>query len=138
MGDTIKDDHENAPPGIRKRKSDHLELCASGEVDFRDKTALFEEVQLVHDSLPDRHYDDIDLSTKLLGKTLKAPVVISGMTGGTEEAAQVNRDLARVAETLGIGFGLGSQRAMVIDPTLTATFAVREHAPNAPIMGNLG
>src|SRR6185295_17155301 len=100
-------DSENAPSGIRKRKSDHLELCASGEVEFRRKTTLLEEVELVHDALPDRHFDDVDLTTQLLGKTLKAPVVISGMTGGTEEAAQINRDLARAADTLGLGFGLG-------------------------------
>src|SRR5258707_13207894 len=105
----MSDSPENAPPGIQRRKADHLALCASGEVEFRDKGTLLDEVQLVHDALPDRRYDQIDLSTKLLGKTLKAPVVISAMTGGTDEAQQINRDLARVAETLGLGFGLGSQ-----------------------------
>jgi isopentenyl-diphosphate delta-isomerase len=128
----------NEPPAIAKRKSDHLALCASGEVDFRDKGTLLDEVQLVHDALPDRHFDDIDLTTQLLGKRLKAPVVISGMTGGTAEAASINRDLARAAETLGIGFGLGSQRAMVIAPDLTWTYRVRDVAPSALIFGNLG
>jgi isopentenyl-diphosphate delta-isomerase len=128
----------NAPPAISKRKSDHLALCASGEVDFRDKGTLLDEVQLVHDALPDRHFDDVDLTTPLLGKKLKAPVVISGMTGGTPEAAQINSDLARAAEQLGIGFGLGSQRAMVIAPDLAWTYRVRDVAPNALVMGNLG
>ena len=107
----MADDSHNNSPGIQKRKSDHLALCASGEVEFRNKGTLLDEVALVHDALPDRHYDDIDLTTTLLGKKLRAPVVISGMTGGTPEAAQVNKDLARAADVLGLGFGLGSQRA---------------------------
>ena len=109
------DGSENAPTGIKKRKADHIALCASGEVEFRDKGTLLDEVMLVHDALPDRHFDEIDLTTHLLGKKLKAPVVISGMTGGTEEAAAINKDLARAAEKLGLGFGLGSQREMALE-----------------------
>jgi isopentenyl-diphosphate delta-isomerase len=134
----MSDGPHNAPPAIARRKADHLALCASGEVEFRDKGTLLDEVQLVHDALPDRHFDEIDLTTTLLGKTLKAPVVISGMTGGTDEAAQLNRDLARAADRLGLGFGLGSQRAMVIAPDLTWTYRVRDVAPNALILGPLG
>ena len=134
----MSDGQENAPKGIRLRKADHIALCASGEAEFRNKGPLFDEVQLVHDALPDRHFDDIDLTTKLLGKTLKAPIVISAMTGGTEEAQQINHDLARAAETLGLGFGLGSQRAMLVDPTLISTYRVREHAPTALVLGNIG
>jgi isopentenyl-diphosphate Delta-isomerase len=134
----MAENSHNAPPAIARRKSDHLALCASGEVDFRDKGTLLDEVQLVHDALPDRHFDDVDLTTTLLGKKLRAPVVISGMTGGTAEASAINRDLARAAETLGIGFGLGSQRAMVIAPELTSTYRVRDVAPSALVLGNLG
>jgi isopentenyl-diphosphate Delta-isomerase len=134
----MSDSPENAPPGIKKRKADHIALCASGEVEFRNKGTLLDEVQLVHDALPDRHFDEVDLTTSLLGKSLKAPVVISGMTGGTEEAAAINRDLAKAAEKLGLGFGLGSQRAMVISPDLTWTYKVRDVAPTALVMGNLG
>ena len=129
---------ENGAAGIRRRKADHLALCASGEVDFREVTTLLEEVALVHHALPDRHADDVDLSTPLLGKVLRAPVVVSGMTGGTAEARLINRDLARAAARLGLGFGLGSQRAMVIDPSLAATFSVRDVAPDVLLLGNLG
>jgi isopentenyl-diphosphate Delta-isomerase len=134
----MSDSPENAPPGIKRRKADHIALCASGEVEFRAKGTLLDEVQLVHDALPERHYDEVDLATSLLGKTLRAPVVISAMTGGTEEAAAINRDLARAAEKLGLGFGLGSQRAMVIAPDLTWTYRVRDVAPTALVLGNLG
>ncbi len=129
---------QNAASDIQARKADHLNLCASGEVEFRDKTTLLEEVEFVHDALPDRDISELDLSTPLLGKTLRAPLVISSMTGGTHEAAQLNRDLARAAQQLGIGFGLGSQRAMVLHPELASTYQVRDVAPTALVFGNLG
>ncbi len=125
-------------PLISQRKSEHIALCASGDVEFRNKGTLLDQVQLVHQAIPERHYDELDLSTPLLGKVLKAPIVISAMTGGTDEAQDINRDLARAAETLGLGFGLGSQRAMLVRPETTRTFQVREFAPTALVLGNLG
>lgn len=132
------DPEQAQQPLISQRKSDHIALCASGEVDFRDKGTLLDQVQLVHQAIPEHHYDEIDLATPLLGKVLKAPLVISAMTGGTDEAQAINRDLARAAETLGLGFGLGSQRAMLVRPETTRTFLVREHAPTTLVLGNLG
>ena len=70
--------------------------------------------------------------------SLAAPFVITGMTGGTKSAFKVNRDLARLAEEEGIAFGVGSQRAMQKRPTSAWTYAVREHAPSAVILANIG
>jgi isopentenyl-diphosphate delta-isomerase len=123
---------------ISQRKSDHLALCASGEVEFRAKGTLLDQVQLVHDALPDRHVDEVDLTTQVFGKRLRAPIMISAMTGGTDEAQELNRDLARAAEQLGLGFGLGSQRAMVLRPETARTYQVRDVAPNMLLLGNLG
>ena len=97
---------------IGQRKADHLALCATDEVAFRDKTTLFEQVRFVHDALPDLDANELDTSCTLLGKRLRAPLVIAAMTGGTDEAARINRELASIAEEHGLGFGLGSQRAM--------------------------
>jgi len=123
---------------ISQRKKDHLALCAGDNVSFREKTTLFEQIELVHNALPELHADAVDSSVELLGKRLSAPIVVAAMTGGTDEAAQINQDLARAADTLGLGFGLGSQRAMFVRPHTAWTFKVREHAPNVLLLGNLG
>jgi len=74
----------------------------------------------------------------VLGKTLRAPLLIAGMTGGTKDAGRINRELAGIAEELGYAFGLGSQRAMLKNPSLTETFLVRDVAPTALLLGNIG
>jgi isopentenyl-diphosphate delta-isomerase len=74
----------------------------------------------------------------VLGKTLRAPIVIAAMTGGTEEAARVNRELSSIAEERGYGFGLGSQRAMHMRSETVPTYAVRDGAPTTLVLGNIG
>jgi isopentenyl-diphosphate Delta-isomerase len=123
---------------IGQRKADHLALCATDAVAFRNATNLLEQVRFVHDALPELDADAIDLGTVVLGKPLRAPILIAAMTGGTEEAARVNRELAAVAEERGYGFGLGSQRAMHLRAEAAATYAVREHAPTTLVLGNVG
>ena len=63
-------------PDIKSRKADHLELCASGEVEFREASTLLECVRLVHQALPELAADDIDLSATIAGRKLAAPVVV--------------------------------------------------------------
>jgi isopentenyl-diphosphate delta-isomerase len=123
---------------LQRRKEDHLDLCATDAVAFRERTTLFEDVRLVHQSLPELHADEVDTSTKLLGKRLRAPIVIASMTGGTERAAQINRELAAIAEARGYAFGLGSQRAMVRRPDTAWTYQIREAAPTTLVFGNVG
>jgi isopentenyl-diphosphate delta-isomerase len=124
--------------GIGQRKSDHLAICAEQPVGFRGVSTLLECVRLVHDALPDLKVEDVDTSTVLLGKRLRAPIVIASMTGGTEEAGRVNRELASIAEERGLGLGLGSQRAMHLRPEAGSTYAVRSLAPTALLLGNVG
>jgi isopentenyl-diphosphate delta-isomerase len=126
----------NSP--IQRRKDDHLDLCATDDVAFKGTTTLLECVQLMHQSLPDLDVDQIDTGVTLLGKSLRLPIVIAAMTGGTERAAEVNRDLASIAEARGLGFGLGSQRAMQRQPNTAWTYQVREWAPKTLILGNVG
>jgi len=121
-----------------RRKDAHLDLCAEGDVEPRENDTLLSCAHLVHCAMPELALEDVDLSTPFLGKRLKAPLLITGMTGGTDRARQVNRDLAAVAEQFGLAFGVGSQRAMSEDPARAETFQVREVAPTAAVLGNVG
>jgi isopentenyl-diphosphate Delta-isomerase len=122
---------------IAQRKTDHLQIARSGAGACR-RSALFEHVHLIHSALPGLALEDIDLGTSLLGHRLAAPLLITGMTGGTREGRTINRALAAAAQSLGIGFGLGSQRPMLDEPALAATYEVRDVAPDILLLGNLG
>ncbi|MDX2051430.1 MAG: type 2 isopentenyl-diphosphate Delta-isomerase [Polyangiaceae bacterium] len=123
---------------ISNRKGDHIDLAVSGDVGFHKTTTLFECVRLVHNALPELAYDDVDLSTPVLGKRLTAPILIAAMTGGAERAESINLELAEIAEERGYAFGLGSQRAMLKNPSLKSTYAVRKVAPSILLLGNIG
>ena len=126
------------PPAIARRKADHLEVAASGAADFAERTTLLEHVHLVHQALPELAVDEIELGVELCGKRLRAPVMVTGMTGGTAGAAKINRDIARAAAAAGLAMGVGSQRAMAEHPDLTTTFQVKDLAPDLVLIGNLG
>jgi isopentenyl-diphosphate delta-isomerase len=123
---------------IGQRKADHISLCVEEDVGFRRASTLLECVHLVHDALPDMTLADVDLSVELFGKTLRAPIVIASMTGGTDEAGRINRELASIAEERGYAFGLGSQRAMHVRPGTGPSYRVREVMPGGLLLGNLG
>jgi isopentenyl-diphosphate delta-isomerase len=120
------------------RKDAHLDLCAADEVEPSANSTLLEHVHLMHCAMPEMSLDEVDLATPFWGKTLKAPLLVTGMTGGSDRARGVNRDLALVAERGGLAFGVGSQRAMAEHPELTSTFAVRDVAPTVLLLGNIG
>ena len=122
---------------IETRKSDHIRINLEEDVRSGLTTGL-ERLHFNHRALPEVDLDRIDPSVPLFGKTLRAPLLISAMTGGTEAAGRINRSLAEAAEAAGIAMGVGSQRAALEDPGLAATFQVRAAAPTALLFANLG
>ncbi len=121
-----------------QRKLDQLHICLREDVSFRELTTGLERYRFVHRALPEVNRDEIDLSTTLFGKGLQAPLVISAMTGGTEEAMGINLNLANAAQALGLAMGVGSQRAAIDDPRLAPTYRVRHVAPDILLFANLG
>lgn len=120
-----------------RRKDEHISICLQQDVAFR-KTNGFEHYDLVHQALPELNLADIDMSTTFLGKRFRLPFFIEALTGGSQKAGRINRNLARAAGQLGIGMGLGSQRAMLEHPAVTETYQVRKLAPEILLLGNIG
>lgn len=120
------------------RKADHIRIVLEEDVAGKGVSTGFERYCLEHCALPSVDLDGVDLSLTLWGKTLKAPWLISSMTGGTEAAQRINLHLAEVAQALGIAMGVGSQRAAIETPALAATYQVRSVAPDILLFANLG
>ncbi|RDE12932.1 MAG: type 2 isopentenyl-diphosphate Delta-isomerase [Candidatus Thorarchaeota archaeon] len=122
----------------KRRKLDHIEICLQEDVQSK-ASAMFDDIRLVHNALPEIDKDAIDLTTSLLGLKAGAPIVIAAMTGGHPDTYEVNRRLAEAAEELKLPIGVGSQRAAIEDTSLAYTFeVVREAAPSVPVIANIG
>jgi isopentenyl-diphosphate delta-isomerase len=123
----------------QKRKAEHIRICLDEKAQAKKATAGFEDITFIHRALPEVNKEEIDLSTKIFGHRFNAPIIVGAMTGGTPEAQKINANIAEAAERLGIGMGVGSQRAAIEAPELAKTYAeARKKAPNAFLIANIG
>ncbi len=122
---------------ISERKSDHIRINLENDVRSGVTTGL-EKYRFFHRALPEINLEDVDLSLEVFGKRLQAPILISSMTGGTQEAAKINQNLAVAAQEAGLAMGVGSQRAAIEQPQLASTFKLRKYAPKILLLANLG
>ena len=120
------------------RKVDHIRICLNEDVQARGISVGLEEWRFVHQAFPELDLSEVDLSQKLFGKTVHAPIIISSMTGGAEWGATINYTLAQAAQKNGLAMGVGSQRAAIESPELSYSYALREDAPDVPLFANLG
>jgi len=104
------------------RKYEHIDISLNKNVSSHHN--FWDDVKLKHNALPEINKNEVDLSTKLFGKKLHAPIIISAMTGGYTKAKKINENLANAAEKYQIGMGVGSQRAAIEKPDLEDTYSV--------------
>ncbi len=97
-----------------------------------------ENFRFIHEALPERDLSSIKLTRHFFNKELSIPLMISSMTGGTEESLPINRALAQAAQECGVALGLGSQRAMLEEPATAYTYKVRSYAPDILLFANIG
>jgi isopentenyl-diphosphate delta-isomerase len=121
-----------------RRKADHIRINLEEDVNFKRLTNGLEEYFFMHQALPELDLATVDTTARVLGKTLKTPLLISSMTGGTARAREINRTLAAGAQAVGMAMGLGSMRAGIEDPDLESTYQVRDVAPDILLFANLG
>ena len=128
----------NTDNSIQQRKADHLQICIDDNYSVEGTSAGWEQVRFLHRALPEIATTEIDLATNFLGSRLSLPLMISPMTGGSQDGYRLNRDLARAAQETGVAVGMGSMRILLNKPELFSHFALRKIAPDVPIIANIG
>jgi isopentenyl-diphosphate Delta-isomerase len=126
------------PGGMETRKRRHIDVCLSEAVDYQTVTTGLERYRLPYNALTQTDLGSVDLSAEFLGARLRAPVLIGAMTGGAELSGTINRNLAAAAQQLGVGMMLGSQRIMLDNRSASASFSIRDVAPDVVLIGNIG
>jgi isopentenyl-diphosphate delta-isomerase len=123
-------------PAVRDRKAEHIRLALDERMQLGANG--FDRLAFEHRALPEIDLGSIETTTSFIGRELQAPFVISCMTGGTAEATRINSNLARAAAARGIALGIGSQRRALEDPSVAASYRIRELAQGVPLLANLG
>jgi len=123
---------------VANRKVEHIRAIER-DADIERAQSGFDQIRLTHRALPEIDLDAVDTKTEFLGKPLALPLLISSMTGGSdEEIIRINRNLAEAAEEVGVALAVGSQRVMFADEKARESFELRKHAPTIPVLGNIG
>ncbi len=123
---------------INQRKTEHIRLCLTEQVEGVNKSTGLEGVSFIHNALPEINFADITLETEFLQKKLKAPFLVSSMTGGSALATEINLNLAVASEEKGWAIGLGSTRALLESRAHEDSFLIRKQAKTVPVIANLG
>ena len=121
----------------QKRKGEHVDVVLRKDVQYDFKSGL-DSVRFEHCALPDFDISATKVSREFLGRKLALPFIVAAITGGYSEAKKINSELALACEEKGCAFGLGSQRAMIEDPSLASTYCVKKEAPGVFLCGNIG
>jgi len=123
----------------RKRKEDHIRISLNHKIQAKKVTTGFEDIHLIHKALPEIDKQDINLCTTVFHHKFSAPLIVGAITGGTSKATKINATIAEAVEELGLGMGVGSQRAALEDKKLEKTFAItRKKAPTTFLIANIG
>ncbi len=120
---------------IRDRKADHIRICMNERV--APGYCYWDDIRFVHNALPEIDYDDIDMSCTLFGRKLIAPIMVTAITGGFSGAKKINSNIAEACAELGLGMGIGSERAGVSGVAAESYSVVKDF--DVPLMiGNIG
>ncbi|PSR21525.1 MAG: type 2 isopentenyl-diphosphate Delta-isomerase [Sulfobacillus acidophilus] len=119
-----------------QRKEEHIQAVQA----LPDQGGTgFEDVVLLPESASEVNFDEVSIDTNFLGHSLRSPVMINAMTGGTPLALQINQRLASFARHNGLAMAVGSETAALDDPAAMKSYAiVRETNPDGLVIANVG
>ncbi len=120
---------------IKDRKADHIRICKNERV--APGYCYWDDIRFIHNALPEIDMDDIDTSCDLFGKELDFPLIVTAITGGFPGAKKINANIAEACAELGIGMGVGSERAGVKGVSEDSYTVIKEY--DVPlVIGNIG
>ncbi len=123
---------QNEDPTASSRKQDHIDLAFASQTPHADERFYYEPL------FTGNHTDLHQLACQFAGHRLEAPIWISSMTGGTEKAGHINKNLAAACLEFGLGMGLGSCRSLLFSDDYLDDFNVRPYMGDQPLYANLG
>src|SRR5690554_4874741 len=116
------------------RKKDHINQAFQARVEKDEADQRFN-----YEPLLSAHLVENLTPFSFAGKTMRLPLWISSMTGGTPQAGVINHNLARACNEFGLGMGVGSCRALLEDKQHLDDFNLRPIIGEAsPFYANLG
>lgn len=118
---------------MMNRKDEHIKYALKYQSPYNS----FDEMELIHHSLPDYDLSEIDLHTHFAGRDFDYPFYINAMTGGSEKAKAVNRKLAQVAQATGLVMVTGSYSAALKNPQ-DDSYPSKKDYPDLLLATNLG
>jgi isopentenyl-diphosphate Delta-isomerase len=122
-----------------ERKALHLEICVRDELySVESGETGLDGVRFIHSAVPELRTDEIQTGTEFLNHTVRLPVFISSMTGGSDEGYRANKELAGAAQAAGIPVGMGSIRILFRKPEVIDHFRLKKYAPDVPVFANIG
>ena len=121
------------------RKDEHLSL-ATATYQRAHQHHYFDQVRLIHNALPEMAVKDVDHHVQLAdGLQLEWPFYLEAMTGGSNQAAKINRTLAQLASKHHLAMATGSLSVALKEPATRPSFTVvREENPDGIVLANLG
>lgn len=117
-----------------ERKNDHIKYALKYESPYNS----FDEIELIHTSIPKYNLDEIDLSTKFADYKFEYPFFINAITGGSQKGKEINQKLAKVANETGILFVTGSYSAKLKNPNDDSFEIVKRENKNLLLGTNIG
>lgn len=120
---------------IEGRKADHINITLNEDV--TPGYRYWDDIKLMHEALPELDYDDIDTSSVVLGKRLEFPFIVNAITGGFDGATAINENIARACSEVGVGMGVGSQRAAA-EGVSKESYSVIDDYDIPLVIGNVG
>lgn len=94
------------------RKDEHIKYALKYQSPYNS----FDDMELIHHSLPDYDLSEIDFHTHFAGRDFEFPFYINAMTGGSEKGRAVNQKLAQIAQATGLVMVTGSYSAALKNP----------------------